>query len=100
MTTYVGFGTTDVSWSGEGRKTFESSPGVERSFCERCGSPMSFVGSRWPDEVHLFAASFKDPSALRPSVHVHAGEQLPWLLLGDGLPRYATTPREGPALPG
>jgi hypothetical protein len=98
MTTYVGFASSDVQWSGDSPRTFESSPGVERRFCGRCGSPMSFAGARWPDEIHLFAASFEDPAALRPSVHVHAGEQLPWLHLGDGLPRYATTPREGPVL--
>jgi hypothetical protein len=99
MTTYVGFAAADVQWSGDSRKTFESSPGVQRSFCARCGSPMSFAGERWPDEIHLFAASFDDPAQLAPSVHVHAGEQLPWLHLGDGLPRYHSTPREGPALP-
>ncbi len=60
---------------------------------------MSFAEAQWPDEVHLFAASFTEPADLKPSVHVYAGEQLPWLHLDDGLPRYRTTSREGPALP-
>ena len=100
MTTYVGYATTEVQWSGDSLRTFQSSPGVRRTFCARCGSPMSFAGERWPGEIHLFAASFEDPAHLAPSVHVHAGEQLPWLHLGDGLPRYHTTPSQGPALPG
>jgi len=98
MTTYVGFARSDVQWSGDSLRTFPSSAGVLRSFCARCGSPLSFSGDRWPDEIHLFAASFDDPAHLKPSVHVHAGEQLSWLRLDDGLPRYATTPREGPPL--
>lgn len=98
MTTYVGFASADVQWSGDSLRKFQSSPGVERSFCARCGSPMSFAGVRWPGEIHLFAASFSEPADLKPSVHVHAGEQLPWLHLDDGLPRYRTTSSEGPAL--
>jgi hypothetical protein len=99
LTTYAGFAAEDVIWSGQSRARFNSSPGVERSFCARCGSPLSFAGARWPGEIHLFVASFAEPGALTPEIHVHAGEQLPWLHLGDGLPRFATTPREGPPLP-
>jgi hypothetical protein len=99
LTTYAGFADGDVAWSGLSRAKFESSPGVERTFCPRCGSPLSFAGERWPGEIHLFVASFAEPGVLIPKLHVHAGEQLPWLHLGDGLPRFATTPREGPPLP-
>jgi hypothetical protein len=99
FTTYVGYVERQVRWSSEALATYESSPGVVRRFCRHCGSPMSFSGARWPDEIHLFAASFDDPTDFAPKSHVHAGEQLPWLHLGDGLPRYATTPREGPPLP-
>jgi len=99
LATYAGFATGKVRWSGETRTLFESSPGVVRSFCARCGSPMSFAGERWPDEVHLFVASFAEPHRLAPTVHVHVQEQLPWLHLADGLPRFATTPRDGGPLP-
>jgi hypothetical protein len=99
LTTYAGFEASQVSWGGTPRATFISSPGVQRSFCPRCGTPVSFTGERWPDEVHLFVASFEDPASFTPRVHVHAGEQLPWLWLADGLPRYHTTAREGPPLP-
>ncbi len=99
LATYAGFATEDVIWSGQARTRFSSSPGVERSFCARCGSPLSFAGERWPGEIHLFVASFENPASVSPEVHVHVGEQLSWLHLGDGLPRFATTPRDGPPLP-
>jgi hypothetical protein len=100
MATYAGFRPANVAWSGTPRTLYASSPGVQRGFCRDCGSPMSFAGEKWPDEVHLFVASFEDPASLRPTLHVHAGEQLAWLRLADGLPRYFTTPREGPPLRG
>lgn len=98
IVTYAGFLLDNVTWSG-GRTTFASSPGVQRSFCPRCGSPLSFSGERWPGEIHLFVASFAEPGTLLPKLHVHAREQLPWLQLADGLPRFATVPSEGPPLP-
>jgi len=99
FTTYAGYAKADFKWTGEAPGEFQSSPGVIRRFCRRCGSPVSFEGEKWPDEIHLFLASFDEPEALKPTVHVHTEEQLSWLRLADGLPRYAKTAREGPPLP-
>jgi len=98
IATYAGFPAAQVAWSGQPRHIYRSSPGVERGFCPRCGSPMSFAGEKWPGEIHLFLASFEDPAALAPTAHVHVGEQLAWLKLADGLARYQTTSGEGPPL--
>jgi hypothetical protein len=99
VTTYVGFAMADLQWTGERPAEFRSSAGVLRRFCAKCGSPISFEGERWPDEIHLFVASFDRPEAFQPRCHVHVREQLAWLRLADGLPRYATTARDGPPLP-
>jgi hypothetical protein len=98
FTTYAGYLRGQVVWSGTPAVVYRSSPGVERSFCACCGSPMSFAGERWPGEIHLFLPSFEDPAALSPEMHVHAAEQLPWVHLHDHLPRYLRTAREGPPL--
>lgn len=71
---------------------YASSPGVWRSFCPRCGSPLTYEGERWPDEVHIHLPSLEDPLSLKPKAHVHVAEQLAWVHLADGLPRYATSP--------
>ncbi len=98
FTTFAGHLREEVIWSGTPAAVYRSSPGVERSFCGCCGSPMSFAGERWPEEIHLFVPSFEDPAALSPEMHVHAAEQLPWVHLHDHLPRYQRTAREGAPL--
>jgi len=87
-----------LEWTAQAPAAYPSSPGVTRRFCARCGSPMSYESERWPDEIHLLAASFEDPASLAPTVHVYVEEQLGWIHLADGLPRYARTARDGPAL--
>lgn len=72
-----------------------SSPGVRRSFCGRCGSPMAYETEQRPDHVDLYVCSLSDPVAVAPRAHVHAEEQLPWFEILDDLPRYAKTPRDG-----
>jgi hypothetical protein len=66
---------------------YASSPGVRRSFCGTCGTPLSYQGDRWPDEVHLFVGSLSDPAAVRPSAHVNVAEKLPWFEVADNLRR-------------
>jgi hypothetical protein len=68
---------------------FISSPGVRRSFCGRCGTPIAYASDRRPDIVDLFAGTLDDPSAVKPSCHVQVDAQVPWLEVLDELPRFA-----------
>jgi hypothetical protein len=78
---YAGYPAEAVRFAAGRPAEFASSPGVSRGFCGRCGSPISFVGERWPGEVHLPLGSFDDSSDLVPTVQAHAEERLPWLHL-------------------
>ena len=64
--TYAGYAAAAIEWSGGARAIHRSSPGVQRGFCPRCGSPLSFESARWPGEVHLLQPSFADPESLTP----------------------------------
>jgi hypothetical protein len=88
FTTYVGVRKDAFRLLSGTIRTYASSPGVERGFCPRCGSPVTFTGERWPDEVHLFAATLEDAATLAPRAHVNFAESLPWADLHDALPRY------------
>ena len=84
---WMGFRTEDVIWSGD-RTVFRSSEIAQRSFCPRCGSPMSFESTAWPGEIHLYAASLDDPQTYTPDLHCHHDEHLHWLKIEDTLPRH------------
>jgi hypothetical protein len=63
-----------------------TSPGVERGFCGRCGSSLTYVGDKWPGQVGVLAPTLDDPAIANPSIHVYTERQLPWVKLGDELP--------------
>ncbi len=91
MTTYIGVPDGHWRWTGEAPKTYHSSPGVERTFCGNCGSPMSFRSKSMSGVMHLYVASMEEPDKFEPKLHVAIEEKLPWLSIGDDLPK-----KEGP----
>lgn len=98
--TYVGVEATNFGYlSGEELlERYSSSPGVVRSFCSRCGSPLTFVGEKWADEVHIYAGALDEPGAVTPKAHVNFAEALPWADIHDDLPRFARFAADGPPI--
>jgi hypothetical protein len=53
FTTYIGVLDSQWRWTGKEPKIFNSSPGVERTFCDHCGSPLSFRSKKMSDVMHF-----------------------------------------------
>lgn len=66
---------------------YTSSPGARRGGCSQCGTPLLFASQRWPGEMHIARALLDDALDRAPSVHVFYDAHVPWLELGDDLPR-------------
>ena len=91
MTTYIGVQDGCWKWTGKVPKTYNSSPGVERTFCDNCGSPVSFRSQSMSGVMHLYVAAMEEPEKFEPKLHVAIEEKLSWLKISDDLPK-----REGP----
>lgn len=76
---------------------YASSPLAGRTFCGRCGSPLTFQFNNrtGPDgEIDVTVGTLDAPERLAPTRHVFVADQLAWLRLDDDLPRHAGfTPR-------
>jgi hypothetical protein len=86
MTTYVGVPDTQWRWMSGTAKTHSSSPGVERTFCADCGTPLSFRSAKMSDVMHFYVAALDAPQDFAPTLHVAFEEKLPWLNVNDDLP--------------
>ena len=64
---------------------YASSPGVERTHCGRCGSPISYENL---GEFALYACTLDDPTTLNPERHIRVAEKMPWIEIGDRLPQF------------
>ncbi|MEL6640467.1 MAG: GFA family protein [Pseudomonadota bacterium] len=86
MTTWIG--QPNGRWTLTGRRptVFESSPGQERGFCPCCGSQIYYRSTRYPGELHFYAALLEDPSEVTPTAQFHLDEKIDWLDDALGLP--------------
>lgn len=95
VTTFLVVRRPDFRYTQGAPKIYASSPGVQRSFCDQCGSPLAYETDERPDQIDLYVCSLTTPATVVPQAHVHAQAQLPWFEILDDLPRYARSSRDG-----
>jgi hypothetical protein len=69
---------------------YESSPGRERCFCRKCGSPLVSTDRGNVTEVVLGTVD-GDPG-VRPGEHIFVRSKAPWYEIADALPRFEAWP--------
>lgn len=74
--------------AGEPRALLSSAE-AQRTFCGRCGSPLTFRQKNRPDTIDVTVATLDHPEAIAPTGHIWTESRLPWLELADDLPRRA-----------
>lgn len=79
---------------------YQSSPGVERTFCGRCGTTLTYRADRFPGDIQITVASLDRPEDMPPANHVWTSERLAWVHLADDLPQYSRSSVEGQAQSG
>jgi hypothetical protein len=84
----AGFAATSFSFTCGRPARYTSSAGVERSFCSRCGTQLTYRRLEVPDAVDVTMGSMDDPEALAPQDHTWVASRLSWIALSDGLPTY------------
>lgn len=98
VSAFVGFDADAVVFTGEKPKTFANGP-VTRSFCEDCGSPISYFDRRIGGSVWFLIGAMDAPQNYKPTLHAYVSEKLPFLHMPDGLPRFEKSSVERPQAP-
>jgi hypothetical protein len=68
---------------------YNSSPPATRTFCGRCGTPLTFRHTSYEGKrIDVTTVSLDDPEAFPPEGHVWTSQKLTWMKLADGLPCF------------
>lgn len=71
-----------VEWISGTPAFYESSPGVRRGFCAKCGSTLTYESDDFPDEIHIHVGALDRPEDFPPQgPQSFAEERLPWFHL-------------------
>lgn len=66
---------------------YESSPGIRRGFCGRCGSSL-FWDDAGASSVSIMAGTLDPPSGLSTLRHIYVADKGDYHRIADGLPQY------------
>ena len=88
---FVHFRVQDLVWVRGEPTRYRSSAFAERGFCSTCGSTLSMHEEVLADRVQIAVGSLDQPQRVRIDDHVWTQHQLPWFLIEDRLPRFATS---------
>jgi hypothetical protein len=81
--------TVNLAFTGDAPREYASSPGVVRTFCGRCGTPLTYRNVQRPAEIDITVCTLDQPELAAPVDHIWMEDAPSWDLLSDALPRHA-----------
>lgn len=78
---------------GEGRSV-SVNPGVVRTFCELCGTPLTGRYDYLPGTVYVAVGVLDQADDLAPQLHAHESNRLSWLPIDNKCKRIAASARD------
>jgi hypothetical protein len=91
LVTWAGFDSDKFKFTQGRPATYSSSENVVRTFCDRCGTALTYQRIDLPDSIDVTLGSLDDPEQLTPQDHTWTESRISWIRLSDDLPAY---PRE------
>ncbi len=91
MLAWVEIGKADLEWThgtpSYYHHTSDWHTPIRRAFCNQCGTSLTYEreGSA---ELDVTVASMDAPESVRPTHHVYASSQMPWLHVDDDITGY------------
>ena len=92
-------GAPAVAWTVVPRASFEilagspvrfrSSPPVERTFCGKCGTPLTYQSDEAPLTIDITTASLDRPERCPPKKEIWLDHRIPWMATNPSLEHYA-----------
>ncbi len=74
-------------------KSYESSPGKQRWFCQNCGSPMYSQKAELPEILRLRVGTLETPlSCDGVSAHIFIADKASWWTIQDDAPQWPQWP--------
>jgi len=93
FTAFLGMRPDLLQWSGK-VEHYQSSAGTYRGFCPTCGTRLYFRSDKWPDEIHVHAATLTNPDDYRPDAQVLVRSRAHWLDRVSSIPAFQSFQRD------
>lgn len=90
---FAAFDETAVIFTPNEGCMVNANPGVSRTFCQTCGSPLAGRYDYLPGKIYIAVGVLDQAGDLAPQLHAHEAQRLEWLHIDDKLERTAGSAR-------
>lgn len=91
---WVVLSSAEFSFTAGTPMVFSSSPGVLRTFCGRCGTPLTYQREAETETIDLTTATLDSPDELAPTKEIWLEHKLSWEQANDTMLHYAQSSRD------
>jgi hypothetical protein len=92
---WVVFRSSDFEFIAGQPNSFNSSPGVVRTFCGRCGTPLTYQQTSKTDTIDVTTVTLDVAGEFAPTREVWTEHKVAWERLNDALQHYPRSSAEG-----
>ena len=85
---WVSFPKSEFRYTSALPAEFRSTAKVVRSFCQECGTALTYWNEEWPNDIDVTIGSLDAPDALPPADHTWMSDAVAWDKPADGLPQF------------
>jgi hypothetical protein len=90
---FAAFPEADLAFVPNAGRKITATPGVMRTFCGSCGSPLAGHYDYLPGMIYVPLGLIDQAASFPPEMHAHAENRLPWLQIDDALEQYPGSAR-------
>lgn len=91
---FAAFDENAVSLKPASEKSVTVNPGVTRTFCENCGTPLTGRYDYLPGTIYIALGILDQAEQLAPELHDHESNRLSWLNIVDDCKRCPGSARD------
>jgi len=79
---------SDFTFTADAPVRFHSSPSVVRTFCGKCGTPLTYQHEESPDTIDVTTATLDAPEQFPPMREIWLEHRLDWEPLNETVPHF------------
>ena len=91
---WVVWRSNDFAWLAGSPTLFTSSPGVERTFCNQCGTPLTYQRTTERGTIDVTTVTLDAADEFAPTMEIWTEHKLRWECVNSALPQHPRSSRD------
>ena len=91
---WVVWRSSDFSWVHGAPSEYASSPGVTRTFCNHCGTPLTYQKNAERGTIDVTTATLDAADEFAPTMEIWTEDKLRWECVNPQLPQHPRSSRD------